>query len=217
MAGLVASLIHDIGHPGVTNSFLISTKHSKAFRYNDTNVLENHHLAIGYKILLDPQNDIFESLSEAQSWNVRQMIISMVLSTDISFHFEQLTALKGAKNFPEDTKKDKQALMNILLYASDHAIPCKPTLYYFKWMAEQMEEFYQQGDIERKLGLEITAFFDRTTSNPFIFQKGYLDVIVRPIMITITEFIPQITEEVITNGLERNKEVIDSKIGKCAV
>ena len=71
MAAYLAALIHDISHPGVTNSFLISLKHLKAVRYNDRSVLENHHLAIGFKVLLDPQNDIFESLSEAQSWSVR--------------------------------------------------------------------------------------------------------------------------------------------------
>lgn len=212
MAGLIACLIHDVGHPGVTNSFLISTRHLKAIRYNDRSVLENHHLAIGFKILLDPQNDIFESLSEAQSWNVRQIIIKMVLATDITTHFEQITALRVTKNFPEDTKEDKQALLNILLYATDHSIPCKPTMYYFKWMAEQMEEFYQQGDIERKLGYEITPFFDRTTCNPFLFQRGYIDVIVKPIFSTIVTFMPDIKEDCITNGLEKNREVIESKI-----
>ena len=123
MAGLIASLIHDVGHPGVTNSFLVSTKHAKAIRYNDTSVLENHHCAVGFKLLMDPQNDIFETLSEAQSWNVRQIIINMILATDISNHFEQLLAIQNNKKFPDDNKKDKQALMNILLYTADHAAP----------------------------------------------------------------------------------------------
>jgi cAMP-specific phosphodiesterase 4 len=91
MAGFLACFTHDVGHPGVTNSFLIATSHSKAIRYNDKSVLENHHLALSFKLLLDPQNDIFESLSEAQYWNVRQIIIRMILSTDISQHFEQIS------------------------------------------------------------------------------------------------------------------------------
>jgi len=65
LAGLISCLLSNVGHPGVTNSFLINIKHLKALRYNDKSVLENHHLAIGFKILMDPQNDIFESLSEA--------------------------------------------------------------------------------------------------------------------------------------------------------
>ena len=50
---------------GVNNSFLISMRHTKALRYNDKSVLENHHCAIAFKLLLDPKNDIFELLSEA--------------------------------------------------------------------------------------------------------------------------------------------------------
>ena len=81
----------DISHPGVNNAFLIAMKHTKSVRYNDKSVLENHHCAIAFKLLLDPQNDIFELLSEAQYWNVRQIIIKMILSTDITNHLKHIS------------------------------------------------------------------------------------------------------------------------------
>lgn len=65
MAGFLSCLLCDISHPGVNNGFLISMRHIKAIRYNDISVLEQHHCAIAFKLLLDPQNDIFELLSEA--------------------------------------------------------------------------------------------------------------------------------------------------------
>ena len=80
-----------IEYSGVNNSYLIATKHPKAIRYNDKSVLENHHCAMAFKLLLDPQNDIFELLSEAQYWNVRQIIIKMILATDVSQHFDQIS------------------------------------------------------------------------------------------------------------------------------
>lgn len=113
-------------------------KHTKALRYNDKNVLENHHCAIAFKLLLDPQNDIFELLSEAQYWNVRQIITKMILSTDISNHFKQIMEFKGrltSKKFPEDNNEDKQLILNMCLYASDHSSPCKLSIIYFKWLA----------------------------------------------------------------------------------
>lgn len=67
------------------------------------------------------------------------------------------------------------------LYASDHSSPCKISIIYFKWLAAEMEEYYQQGDLERKLDFTISPFFDRTTCNPFKFQIGYMDVIVMPL------------------------------------
>lgn len=109
-------------------------------------VLENHHCAIAFKILLDPKNDIFEMLSEAQYWNVRSIIIKMILSSDLANHFEILSCFNGrlsTKKFPEDNSEDKQILLNMCLYVSDHCNPAKNATTYFKWMAEEMEEYYQ--------------------------------------------------------------------------
>lgn len=54
MAGFLAALLQDISHPGVNNNFLMAMRHTKALRYNDKAVLENHHCAIAFKLLLDP-------------------------------------------------------------------------------------------------------------------------------------------------------------------
>ena len=61
---------------------------------------------------------------------------------------------------------------------------------YFKWIALQMEEYFQQGDIEKKLGYEVTPFFDRTTCNPFQFQHGYIEVVIEPLIDAWLNFIP---------------------------
>jgi hypothetical protein len=109
MACFLSCLMADLGHPGVNNVYLIATKHPKAIRYNDRSVLENHHCAMTFKLLLDPQNHIFELLSEAQYWNIRQIIIKMILATDISNHFELVMAFRGrmtTKKFPEENRAD---------------------------------------------------------------------------------------------------------------
>lgn len=49
----------------------------------------------------------------------------------------------STKKFPEENSEDKQLIMNIVLYASDHAAPCKQSISYFRWMANEMEEYYQ--------------------------------------------------------------------------
>jgi 3'5'-cyclic nucleotide phosphodiesterase len=73
----------------------------------------------------------------------------------------------ASKKFPEDKNVDKQLILNMCLYASDHSNPCKLSILYFKWLAAEMEEYYQQGDLERKLDFTISPFYDRTTCNPF--------------------------------------------------
>lgn len=54
MACFLSCLMGDLGHPGVNNQYLIATRHPKSIRYNDRSVLENHHCAMAFKLLLDP-------------------------------------------------------------------------------------------------------------------------------------------------------------------
>lgn len=59
----------------------------------------------------------------------------------------------------------------------------------------------------------MSPFFDRTTCNPFVFQKGYIDVIVEPLYMVLMEFLPaQCKQDCITKGLEENKVLIEQKI-----
>ena len=119
----------------------------------------------------------------------------------------------STKKFPEDTDEDKQMILNMCIYASDHCNPCKNSIMYFKWMAAEMEEYYQQGDIEKKMGYFITEGYDRTTCNPFKHQSGYIEVVVEPLMAAWTDFLPLICKtEVVHKGLDENKKLILQKI-----
>ncbi|CDQ92520.1 unnamed protein product, partial [Oncorhynchus mykiss] len=94
MAALFSSAIHDVDHPGVSNQFLINTNSELALMYNDASVLENHHLAVGFKLLQEDNCDIFQSLSKKQGQSLRKMVIDMVLATDMSKHMNFLADLK---------------------------------------------------------------------------------------------------------------------------
>lgn len=49
-----------------------------ALMYNDESVLENHHLAVGFKLLQGENCDIFQNLSKKQRQTLRRMVIDMV-------------------------------------------------------------------------------------------------------------------------------------------
>lgn len=60
--------------------------------YNDESVLENHHLAVGFKLLQQDNCDIFQNLSKRQRQSLRKMVIDMVggAGTDL-----ERSALRG--------------------------------------------------------------------------------------------------------------------------
>lgn len=65
-----------------------------ALMYNDESVLENHHLAVAFKLLQEENCDIFVNLSNKQRQTLRKMSIDMVLATDMSKHMSLLADLK---------------------------------------------------------------------------------------------------------------------------
>lgn len=65
--------------------------------YNDESVLENHHLAVGFKLLQEENCDIFQNLTKKQRQSLRKMVIDMVstrpdrLSFSVSmFHMQTM-------------------------------------------------------------------------------------------------------------------------------
>jgi cAMP-specific phosphodiesterase 4 len=59
----------------------ISKGSELAIMYNDESVLENHHLAVAFKLLQDPNLDIFANLTKKQRTTLRKMVIDMVSSS----------------------------------------------------------------------------------------------------------------------------------------
>lgn len=62
----------------ITLFLLLKTGSELALMYNDASVLENHHLAVGFKLLQEENCDIFQNLSKKQKDSLRKMVIDMV-------------------------------------------------------------------------------------------------------------------------------------------
>jgi cAMP-specific phosphodiesterase 4 len=93
-AAIFAAAIHDVDHPGFTNQYLINTNSELAIMYNDESVLEQHHLAIAFKLLQDSNCDFLAHWTRKQRQCFRKMVIEMVLATDMSKHMSLLADLK---------------------------------------------------------------------------------------------------------------------------
>ncbi len=90
-AVLVGALAHDVGHPGLNNLFLVKSKHELAMQHNDRSPLENMHCVVLYDILSKDATNIFVGLEAAQWREARKVILTIILGTDMSHHFEQIS------------------------------------------------------------------------------------------------------------------------------
>ncbi|XP_060237952.1 cAMP-specific 3',5'-cyclic phosphodiesterase 4C isoform X10 [Meriones unguiculatus] len=214
LAALFACAIHDVDHPGVSNQFLINTHSELALMYNDMSVLENHHLAVGFKLLQAENCDIFRNLSAKQRLSLRRMVIDMVLATDMSKHMSLLADLKTMVETKKvtslgvlllDNYSDRIQVLQSLVHCADLSNPAKPLPLYRRWTERIMAELFRQGDRERAAGLDVSPMCDKHTASVEKSQVGFIDYIAHPLWETWADLVHPDAQELLYT-LEDNRE-----------
>uniref|UniRef100_A0A4X2K7C5 Phosphodiesterase n=1 Tax=Vombatus ursinus TaxID=29139 RepID=A0A4X2K7C5_VOMUR len=107
VAALIAATVHDVDHPGRTNSFLCNAGSELAILYNDTAVLESHHAALAFQLTIrDEKCNIFKNMERNEYRTLRQAIIDMVLATEMTKHFEHVNKFVNSINKPLATLEE---------------------------------------------------------------------------------------------------------------
>ncbi|XP_051524541.1 cAMP-specific 3',5'-cyclic phosphodiesterase 4D-like isoform X3 [Myxocyprinus asiaticus] len=220
LAAIFASAIHDVDHPGVSNQFLINTNSELALMYNDSSVLENHHLAVGFKLLQEENCDIFQNLNKKQRQSLRKMVIDIVLATDMSKHMNLLADLKTMVETKKvtssgvlllDNYSDRIQVLQNMVHCADLSNPTKPLQLYRQWTDRIMEEFFSQGDRERERGMEISPMCDKHNASVEKSQVGFIDYIVHPLWETWADLVHPDAQDIL-DTLEDNREWYQSTI-----
>ncbi|KAL7891250.1 hypothetical protein AOLI_G00007260 [Acnodon oligacanthus] len=220
LAAIFAAAIHDVDHPGVSNQFLINTNSELALMYNDESVLENHHLAVGFKLLQEENCDIFQNLTKKQRQSLRKMVIDMVLATDMSKHMSLLADLKTMVETKKvtssgvlllDNYTDRIQVLRNMVHCADLSNPTKSLELYRQWTDRIMEEFFHQGDRERERGMEISPMCDKHTASVEKSQVGFIDYIVHPLWETWADLVHPDAQDIL-DTLEDNRNWYQSMI-----
>uniref|UniRef100_A0A3Q3AA58 Phosphodiesterase n=1 Tax=Kryptolebias marmoratus TaxID=37003 RepID=A0A3Q3AA58_KRYMA len=220
LAAIFAAAIHDVDHPGVSNQFLINTNSELALMYNDESVLENHHLAVGFKLLQEDNCDIFQNLSKKQRQTLRRMVIDMVLATDMSKHMNLLANLKTMVETKKvtssgvlllDNYTDRMQVLCNMVHCADLSNPTKPLDLYRQWTDRIMDEFFHQGDRERERGMEISPMCDKHTASVERTQVSFIDYIVHPLWETWADLVHPDAQDIL-DTLEYNRNWYQSMI-----
>ena len=202
---IISALGHDIGHPGLTNNFHINSLSELAITYNDSSCLENFHLATLFKTLRKDETNIFENLSVQDFKKIRKKMISEILATDMAIHgkiinnirskipeylmqeknnsnsnniqkFELITDI----NNEETTDEEKQALLDYFIHAADLGHNTKLFQISLRWVELLSEEFWLQGDKEKKMNLSISFLCDRENTDVPKSQVGFIGGFILP-------------------------------------
>ena len=188
--------------------------------YNDESILENHHLAVAFKLLQINERNIFSNLTTKQMKTLRKMIIDMVLATDMSKHMQLLAGLKtmveskkvtGNNVIMLESYDDRIQVLQNMIHCSDISNPTKPLELYIKWTDRIMEEFWRQGDKERDLGLEISPMCDRHIASVEKHQVGFIEFIVHPLWETWADLVYP-DASLILETLEQNRNWYQARL-----
>jgi len=191
---LIAAILHDVDHPGTNNHFQIARSSKLAIRYNDRSVLESHHCAYGFKLLRRPENNILENLTQAEYKEVRHTIIQCILATDLALHMEYLTKFSALLDagYNKDSREDRILLTQLLMKSADISNAAKNFNLAKYWSDMVQEEFCQQGDLERKCGLPVSAFMDRAQMGQGRMSVNFIDFIVAPFYKKLVALLPEV-------------------------
>nr|XP_040015833.1 cGMP-inhibited 3',5'-cyclic phosphodiesterase B [Gasterosteus aculeatus aculeatus] len=188
MALYVAAAMHDYDHPGRTNAFLVATNASQAVLYNDRSVLENHHAASAWSLYLSrPEFNFLVNLDHVEFKRFRFLVIEAILATDLKKHFDFLAEFNGKVNDVNSpgidwtNENDRMLVCQVCIKLADINGPAKVRDLHLKWTEGIVNEFYEQGDEESRLGLPISPFMDRSSPQLAKLQESFITHIVGPL------------------------------------
>lgn len=140
---LLASLGHDIGHPGITNAFLINNSTPLALHFENISVLEQFHHFQFEQIRIP----YFSYIQNPDNNQISRLIHSSILATDMARHDSFVDKIpnldKQSNNF--------ELLACLLIKSADISNVCRPLLPSCKWGLSLGEEFKQVAKLEKSI------------------------------------------------------------------
>lgn len=210
---LVSCIGHDLDHPGYNNAYQVNAQTRLAVIYNDTSVLENHHAAVLFTLLQDPDINILKNVSDQAYRDIRKGIIRCILATDMSKHGEIMGSFKKhADNFNIEDPEQKNLLLQMIIKCADISNEVRPSLVAEPWVDLLLEEFFSQSDHEKAQGLPTAPFMDREKVTKPAAQVGFIGFVMIPLFELMAKVLPSMEAPLITpirQSLAYYKQLLD--------
>jgi GAF domain-containing protein len=208
-AMLVAATAHDTNHDGFNNIYNVKAETPLGILFKDQSVMETHHCTQLIEVLSKEEFNLLAVLPPVDNKKAWTLMIRLILATDMAHHFrlvKQMTELLDGEGIKMDNTDHRLLVMQMLLKVADISNVSRPFELADKWCDVLCDEFFRQGDSERKQGIELTSpLNDRENSNKPKSQIGFYNFICIPLYTAVARAYPPL--EVSLNSVKANLDV----------
>ncbi|OHS94488.1 GAF domain containing protein [Tritrichomonas foetus] len=206
LALLVAAICHDIDHYDIEDRG--RSEIALSVLYRNRSVLEVHHCEQTISVITKPEQNIFEAIESEQQVTLWQTIISLILATDMSKHFDIFNKCK-ALVYPQNmlnlqSPQHRLFLMQIALKCADVSETCR-LMPICERVAQNQLEMLRAESREKDKRTEYLEHYDIAK-----YQIGFFMMIARPLFIILCEAVP--TAKPALDQLEGNLSSWKSKM-----
>lgn len=189
LALCLAATVHDAGHLGYTNDFLVRSHHEYALNFNDSSPNESTHASTAFKILFDKDN-FLEGLAPDRFWLFRQTVIALVLGTDMAKHHATVSRLR-ARDFADVSSGDLQVILLAVMKCADLSHVFMPFPDHQLWSRRLQHELFREGDRWQELGWQPPSLMRRDSPDNFASsQLGFFQFLVIPFVEAFVLLLP---------------------------
>ncbi|EAY10971.1 3'5'-cyclic nucleotide phosphodiesterase family protein [Trichomonas vaginalis G3] len=197
LAILVATICHDANHNGFNNQYNEKAQLPLGILFKDMSVLEVYHCTVAIGIISKEKTNIFTGIPEEDIPRIWTIIIHMIKATDMKLHFsivQKAQELLDSGKFDMNDPACRLLSMQLLLKVSDISNVSRPFDFANKWCDILNEEFFRQGDNEKKLGLGLSSpLNDRENADKPKGQIGFYNFICLPLYNVVKRIFPALS------------------------
>ncbi|KAG9334721.1 hypothetical protein JZ751_007256 [Albula glossodonta] len=140
--------------------------------------------------------------------NMESQLGSLILATDISRQNDYLSRFRthlDKQDLNLGNASHRHFILQMALKCADICNPCRPWELSKQWSEKVTEEFFHQGDIERKLKLEISPLCDSQSNSVGNIQRGFMAFVVEPLFLEWARFSDTRLSQTMLEHLRHNK------------
>jgi len=207
---LMATICHDINHPGNNNEFEVKSQSRLAILYNDTSVLEYYHCTVTFELLIEHGLDeLFAEQDEGELlWDeFRQIVVQAILATDMKKHKQLQKRLLEAIRDPGLFSPAEW--VTYVLHTADLGNLTLDWDVALEWENRIFKEFKSQAKKEEAQGLDVAPYMLKMNlAARGRVQAGFIDFVLCPWWESMAQLLPELQDRVSTLHMSRKKYAI---------